>query len=659
MQNICFIISLVLLAAFFVLSTIERRSRSLGETQQWVLRIVKFCLLVLSGGTLFFGYKFVGDYSLQGVVESLYSAVKLFFADGDLYDTANPPLPAGSALSMAYFALYYIICGVTVYCTAAAVISIFKNFAALGELKRRGRRKNLCVFSELSEKTLAIADSISASKTGGTQEDACFFTRPLHELDGKSKLSFVFCEVFAQNAEHYYELTERARKLGALCIKQDITEVHARLRRAGCYKKSATRVTRFFLAGEDQAENVRQAIIIADTEKAAEEKKRIQNLAIFAFATGDVNGEALGSLNSFNTDRASFFVRRLNPAVMLAYNLLADKKHYLVDTQNPEKELTVLVAGMGQYGTEIIKMLSWFYQRRQGGITIHVVDREIGIADRMRALCPALTDYTLPQDNTDDMRCSLVFHEGVDLFSGTFCNLVKTDLADIDAAFITLGDDDANAEAAVHLRSQLDRAHYDDIVQKTENYMIFGEEETTDLVRIFAVVHNDKRCNNFVIGTRYGIRFIGNDSTVYAYGNIYDHEKECAAIREHQNKRHLPTVVQAVNSYNANEQDRLSSLARTYHDDFYRFLYEDDWHADAALEKRRRTENKRWNAYMRACGYVCMNDALTADEREDLFLHHKGAPQRQWPRGKWHNSIAPYSRMGAKEQANNYDAPEE
>ena len=660
MQNICFIFSLAFLIAFFVLSIIERRSRSLGETQQWILRIVKFCLLVFSGGTLYFGCEFAGSFSIQNVAESLYSAVKLFFGDGTLYDAANQTLPEGSILTVAYFVLYYIICGIAVYCTAAAVISLFKNVAALGELKRRGRHKNLCVFSELSEKTLAIAQSIRQySVSGDTEDGKGFFTCSPNEMNGRAKLCFVFCEVFEQNAERHYELTEGARKLGALCVKQDITEVHAHLRRAKCYKNSATRITRFFLAGQDEAENVRQAIIIADTEKSAEDKKRIRNLAIFTFANGEVNGEVLDSLNSFGEEKASFFVRRLNPAVMLAYNLLANETNYLVDNQNPEKDLKVLVAGMGQYGTEIIKMLCWFYQRRRGGISIHVVDREVGIADRMRALYPALTDYTLPQDPTDDMCCSLVFHEGVDLFSGTFSDMVKTDFADIDAAFITLGDDDVNAEAAVHLRRQLDRAHYNDIAKKTKNYIVFSENETTDLVHIFAVVHNDKRCNNFVIGKHYGIRFVGNDSIVYTYGNIYEHNKENAAISEHQSKRHLATNTQAVNSYNASEQDRLSSLARTYHDDFYHFLYADNLQADDALEQRRRTENKRWNAYMRTCGYVCMDNALSAAEREDLFLHHKTEPQRQWSRGRWHNSIAPYSRMGATEQANNFDAPKE
>ena len=272
MQKWCFFLSLGMLAIFGVLCLTERLVRNIGELQQSKLRIAKFACLVISGGTLVFGWQ--RDVSFQGVAESLYAALKMFFADGKLYETTNPPLSSDSKLAIAYFALYYVICGIAVYCTAAAVISLFKNLAALRKLNRRGRWKNLCVFSELNERTLAIAESIRQNTKNGypitvdQEATPSFFTGKPQTLDNATwKLSFVFCDVFEQHAEHSFELVERANKLGALCLKNDITEVHARLRRAKCYHGSQKRMTRFFLAGADEAENVRQAIVIADTER--------------------------------------------------------------------------------------------------------------------------------------------------------------------------------------------------------------------------------------------------------------------------------------------------------------------------------------------------------------------------------------------------------
>ncbi len=655
MQIGCFVISLTLLVLFGIISIIERQAKKLGETPRWVLLVMKFILLVLAGGTLFFGYKFSNDISFKGVAESLYSAIKLFFADGSLYDSLNAPLDANSKLGIAYFALYYVLCGVAVYCTAAAVISLFKNFAALRELKRRGRRKNLCVFSELNERTLAIAHSIleNGEKTLDEQTPVYFYTCSPYELDSSAKkLSFVFCEVFEQNSEISYELKKDADKLGALCLKYDIAEVHARLRDKGCWRKSYKHLTRYFLAGENEAENVRQATVIAAQENAADKDKRWRNLAVFALASSEANGEVLNSLNAVEQDKATFFVRRINPAVLLAYDVIADKAHYLADKDNPDKDLTVLVAGMGRYGEEIVKMLCWFYQRRTGGITVHVVDREVGLRDRMLGLYPELVDYTAPDDAVEDARFSLVFHEGVDLFSGTFSSLLCEQLAHIDAAYISLGDDDSNAEAAMFIRRLLDRAHYTDIAEQSGDYLTKTEQTIIDRVKLFAVVHDNKRCRNFAGSSQYNIRFVGNDSEIYAIDNLYNYHKEAKAIETHKQKKNFSSDAQAVNTYNADEYARLSSLARIYHDEFYRHLYGE---TDAAtLTARRRTENKRWNTYMRACGYICADKALSAEQREEWFKQGYKGEKRQWTRGRWHNSIAPYSQKGPQEQANNY-----
>lgn len=582
MQLGCFIFSCLFLALYFTVVAIEHLQKSLDEMQQWLLRVLKISALLLAGGGLFFGVHSIENFTFAAIFESLYDAIKLFFADGTLYQ--NPKgqlLLGGNGLSLAYMLLYYLICGIAVYCTAAAVISLLKKFNTFKELLRRGRRKNLFLFSELSEKTLAIAQSISEADLDpdALAAEGLFFTRPLWELDkNRKKRSFIFCGVSEEAAALSYELLCGARKLEALCIKSDIAEVHQRLRNAKCYKNSEKRCFFYFLAREDQPENLRQALSIADAEnKAGSDACRFKNLAVFCFATGEANGEIISALNQKGNQKNGFFVRRMNPAIMLAYNILADEQNYLVNEKDPDRDLQVLVAGMGQYGEELAKMLCWFYQRKAGGITIHMVDREEGIADRFRALYPALFQQ-------GEARFSLFFHENTDLFSTAFSQLIQQGaLKDLDAAFITLGDDDLNAEAALHLRKLLDQAH------------TLEDAPASDAAKIFAVIHDSKRCENFSKIPIPHIRFVGSDQKIYTFHNLYDPQKEQEAIFALMKKMETPSLDFAINSYNGQEDAHLSSLARAYYDCFYDKIYGEEKNSSERLP----AERKRLDAYRR------------------------------------------------------------
>ena len=74
---------------------------------------------------------------------------------------------------------------------------------------------------------------------------------------------------------------------------------------------------------------------------------------------------------------------------------------------------------------------------------------------------------------------------------------------------------------------------------------------------------------------------------------------------------------------------------------------------DSNRDVRMRVANKRWNAYMRACGYRCVDGDMTPARREELFVKDGRSVERLWRRGTWHNSIVPFSQKGEREQNNN------
>lgn len=655
---VCFGVSLVFCALKFRKNKITVMDRN---------SVIMFVSLYLSCFfILFFSNKNAENVWLN-IAETLLISSKMFHSGGG---GGNFTFES-EALNTCYRVFYYVLAFYAPVTLIATALSFFGDLINKHKLRRYAKSRNLLVFNELNERNLAIAENFKNAVPCEREDPYAdlkfgndFFDYGRYCALEKNKKVPVFCDVYKTHTEASAELLTRANDLGGIVLKEDIIALHKFIRKS-LKKNAQNKLTRYFLSGADQNENVRHAIEIAKAEDA----DPIKNLAVFTFAEGEANGHIIESLNTHK----EFFVRRLSPSAMLAKDVLSDKKQFLVDSENPEKDLKVLVLGLGSYGLEIVKFLSWFYQRQKGGITLYIVDKDPNVKAAVSGAYGELVGYDRAAGCDQDACFKLKFYEGVDVFGGAFADTLKQIVDDstvgLDAVYTALGDDNQNIEASMHMRMLFDRIFQSDFnrinatvfdpAAKSDHWdcpaFTYADGKLLDKIRIFCIVHSDLVMGNVNAAGGFieksNIRFVGADSSVYSCDNIFDAQEEQMSVVANRSGKSVAD--EALIRFNGSEYIRQSSSAEVVYETFITALYPKE-ETEAYILMRQKAGNKRWNAYMRASGYTCydVDDDLRGmifDKRRDAEL-----PIRQWRRGKWHNSIVPFDTLPKKEQENNY-----
>jgi len=612
------------------------------------------------------------------ILESIYCSLKLFYADG----TARFNLE-GTMLNIMYRSMYYVLCFLAPLTLVCTVLSHFDNFINLIKIHKYAilPKRNIIIFSELNYKNLAIVENFKNYKlpeekknnNSDSEDDNNIINNDFfnydkyRDLEANNKKVFIFCDVYKQNTEASYELIEKALEMECILLKEDIVSIHKLIRKI-LVRTSKGKLTRYFLSSSDENENVSQAVEITKIEN--EKESKLKNLALFTFAEQDANGYILEALNTCD----DFFVLRLKPSLMTAIDILTNKDNWLIKTKkDSEKDLKVIILGLGKYGFEIGKFLSWYYQREKGNISIHFVDKENEITKHLSGSYYDFLNFFPNLYKRDQNACfNIKTHEGIDVFSYNFTQLLEDiyykDTPGLDAVFCVLGDDNTNIEAALHTRKLLDRLNYEELsninldsidkidstVKKFTNYYIDENVDLKDNIRIFSVVNSDRIKKNLDSSSGFiqdcNIDFVGEDSSVYSCTNIFDPKLEAKKAR----KRGTSLL-----NYNSNEYKRLSSISEVLHFKYIESIYTKNNAKKSTKEyikMRRKIGNKRWNAYMLSIGYTHF-DNVPQELLEKLFKirkKEKNLPMRKWHRGKWHNSIVPFDMLPEDEQNNNY-----
>lgn len=154
-------------------------------------------------------------------------------------------------------------CYTAILCIAAGLFFAFnilgvfaKEFYAYFDYWLVHPLSDVYVMSELNEKSITLAESIF-----------CDYNKQ------NGKLRIYFCDVYSDNKEGNSELIYRAKKLGAVVMKKDITEIRI---------KEHAKNNTFYLIGEKEEENVEQAQQICASKEAKKTKK---SLDIYIYAT--------------------------------------------------------------------------------------------------------------------------------------------------------------------------------------------------------------------------------------------------------------------------------------------------------------------------------------------------------------------------------------
>lgn len=599
---IFFIISVtvLLLTAFFTIikSKVKYKSGRLLDPTK-----ILFIGVVISATLLFIPiyvniFKSNSCGIFEAILISLHNTIRLFVVDGEFeFITSNiSGLPI--MLQKLYALLFSILFVLAPILTFGFVLSFFKNISAYNKYLTNFN-SDVFIFSELNEKSLALADSISKSSN--------------------DKRLMIFTDVFEKEEEQSYELLEKAKELGAIYFKKDIVTINFSL-----HNKSSN--LSFFIIGKDQDENISQSLKIIDKLKYRDNT----NLYVFSsLAEADILLEnSYASSKSNNANPIKIKVHRINETHSLIVRNLYEKGYEYIfqgayTDDNSVKRINAVVVGMGQLGTEMTKSLSWFCQMDGYLAQINSFDIDINAEEKFISLCPELMKFSGKLDIDGESKYTINIHSGIDVdtisFDDAFSKLPETTYV-----FVSLGNDEKNISTAIKIRRICERLGYKPKIQ----VVVFNNEKSKALQNI----------TDFS-GNEYDIDFIGDTKSSYSEEVIINSDIEEKALERHLQWGNEITFWQY--SYNYN-----SSVASVIHKKM-KILCKipgiekaPENRSEEELWAIRKLEHRRWNAYMRSQGYI-YSGSKEKSTRNDL--------------AKMHNFLVPFDELPEKEQQKDDD----
>lgn len=519
----------------------------------------------------------------KSILISIHTVMRLFVLDGDFeiiikFQKSLPELTGAVYSGLA--AVLYVL-GPAL--TFGFILSFFKNITAYRDLYMHFM-SDLYVFSELNEKSLALASSIK-------------------QHDKKSII--VFTDVFEQDEETSFELREKARELKAICFKKDIVDINWDMSRK-------SRKVYLFTIGDDEAENIQQSVKLV-TRYAA-----LRNFRLFIFSSS-AESEMLFSAIPGDGIR----VRRINPIRTLIDHGLYEKGDAIfknaVDIGESEKLISVVLLGLGQHGTEMLKSLAWFCQMDGYRVEINAFDKDPLALERFTAKCPELIDPSKNGTNVPgEARYKITIHSGVDFGTMRFQQEFQK-IPYVSYIFVALGDDSVNIETAMTMRMLSERKGIHPHIQA----IVYAPHKKNALEKV-----TDYR------GHPYNIDFFGDLQTSYSRETIVENQLYQVAL-----ERHLKWGDER--DFWAYEFNFHSSIAAAIHLKMRKICGmpgSGKKESELTIEERDRLEvleHRRWNAYMRSEGFIYSGSTDKAS-RNDL--------------AKMHNDLIPFEGLDEEEK---------
>ena len=555
---------------------------------------------------------------------SAQSALQLFTIDAgfdtisDAINTANGLNPILVNVYQSYASVYFVVAPML---TAAFILSFVKGLYENWRYFKSVRVQKIYVFSELNENSLTLAKDI-VKNYKYIDEDA----NGADTLKTRIKRVIVFANVTQNMEEERADLVSSARDLGAICLQKDITDVYLKSPKKRIYRK-------LYLISQDENENTSKALqLIAHCK----EHYNFDTTHIFIFANSDESGILIDSvmprLNDENKDVFNIKVRRVNEKRNLIWNTLrqseTDLQLTLPDKSNfthkqmplifssavangQTKYIDVLIVGMGQYGTELLKTVCWYCQMPGYRLRVHVFDRLKGCEEKVRSIAPELVQYNrIPEElaKNGEAYYDIDFcNNAIDVHEASFSDKIAS-LPNVTLAFVTLGHDKTNVDTSIKLRRIFGKIYADKGFKVPPILTVVYDSDKTKNLEYGRLLKNDARDGD------YNIRFIGDVKTSYSLRNVEQTELERVGLACHMHwaeacaMDNIPTSdfgrLQAdwqerERQYNTYEYNRRSSMAQAMHLMARKYLCE-----GCSLDELIINEHNRWNAYMRADGYT-------------------------------------------------------
>lgn len=507
---------------------------------------------------------------LRAVLLSIYNSMQVFATGCEFGNVLNNMAQCPEWLSIIYQVWISVIYVVAPMFTIGVVLSLFKNVSAnLNYL--RTYFKDVYVFSELNDKSIVLASDIKSKH---------------------KKSAIVFTDVFEGNDEKIYELIEQARNLGAVCFKKDILVVNFK-------KHSGSKSISFFAIGSNETENLNQSL------KLIENFRDRDNTNIYIFSTRIESELLLTAI-----DKGKVKVRRINEVQSLVNRILYERGNIIFDSAredaNGGKRISAVVVGMGNHGTEMIKALAWYGQMDGYRLEINAFEKDELAEEKFVALAPELmsSDYN-GVEVEGEAQYQITIHPNIDVQTIMFADEISK-ITDASYVFVALGNDDMNINTAVNLRMYFERIKIHPVIQA----VVYNSQQRRALEGI----------KNYR-GQAYDIEFVGDIESSYTEDVIIDSELEEEAL-----KRHLKWgKEEEFWTYEYNYKSSMASATHMKARVLCGIPGADKQEADLSDEERtiiEALEHRRWNAYMRAQGYI-FSGSTDKSSRNDLAkMHH-------------------------------------
>lgn len=493
---------------------------------------------------------------LRTLCLSVYSSFRLFAADGDYEIIAENIMTDTNVFYLVYTTLLMVLAPVL---TFSVVLSFFRNASATLRLWCNFG-SDLCVFSHLNEKSVALAKDLKKNR----------------------KLTVVFTDVEQNEDGSLSELQESAYSLNAIYFKKDILGIKWKFH-------SKKRSLWFFAIDENEEKNIRNSL------RLMEEYGETPNSRLYLFSTG-LEGEAL----LHNAGALTMKVRRINEVQSNIQRLLYEQGHRLFENALPGddgmKQINAVVIGLGKHGSEMVKALAWYGQMDGYRIRIDAFDADPLAKDKFEAQCPELMD---PKYNgvyvAGEAQYLLKVHSGLDVQTKSFVDELAK-LPEITYVLVALGTDDANIRAALDLRMRFERLKCKPIIQA----IVFNTEKKKTLSGL----------TNYR-GQAYDVEFVCDLESACSEDVIINSDLEADALRRHLQWGQEQEFWNYEYNYRSSIALAIAANAR--------IKCGIDVNDAAVIEP---LEHRRWNAYMRSQGYVYSGNPDKSSRNDLGKMHH-------------------------------------
>ena len=472
------------------------------------------------------------------VLASLRQAMGMFTIEGNYSDVASI-LSDGGAFALldgrikdTYVTFAVILYAIAPILTFGFILSFIKNAAAHIRYTL-SFYKEAHVFSELNEKTLALAKSLLKGDGSG------IISRDI----------IVFTDVFNKEGDESAEIIEEAKKIGAVLFSKDLASIK--------YKsKLSRRRLNFYLISENEAEKTAHIEHIIESYNYDRTK-------LFVFSDSTETTLYLQSYAKVDKEPLKIEVVRINDIRSLIYHDLNDNGLRLFENAKPQKDsnrkITAVIFGLGKYGSEMLRALFWYCQ--VPGYTVHIkaYDEREDVKEAFLASCP---DITLDKEFTSENGARYKIE--VSTFNADGCDFTEV-LKGATLCFVCLGNDDINLRTAMRARCAAEKLGQTNTDVKTVIYdsnikericYDYGEAEPT---------RDDMRY--------YKINIIGDINSFYSKETVINSELIRAGFAVHS-RWESSTGVLSRNRFFMNDYNFFSSLASALHDGLYAKIYE-------------------------------------------------------------------------------------